>query len=218
MSPVKRERLFAKIPAPRASKYGITPGDILRIPAAPELVTDLLDCLHSDDELDLIFGLMFAEHLRSIPDFCNLAEPSLPALLAAIRSALAHSSSRVRAGAVLAFVAFRASYDDYVVTMREQLAAADPQPRQAALAAAPTYLAAEDLDALLPFRDDSEVSETRCIGGPLRFTTRDLALEVAERIAGRQFPADDCFERVDGSRVSWRSWSSFTRWLDSNKK
>ncbi len=215
---MKRERLFARIPPPRDYKFGITSDDIFRVPVSSELVADLLDCLHSDDELDLIFGLMFAEHLRTRSDFCSLAEPSLPALTATIRSALAHASSRVRADAVRAFIAFRASYDDYAAVMRDQLAGADPQPRREALAAAPTYLAAEDLPALLPFREDSEVSETLCMGGPLRYTTRDLALEVAERIAGRQFAADDCCERVDGSPVSWRNWSAFTRWLNSKKK
>ncbi len=147
LSLVKREQLFARIPPPRTCKYGITDNDILRISVSPELVADLLDCLHSDDELDLIFGLMFAEHLRTRADFCSLAEPSLPALTAAIRSALAHVSSRVRADAVRAFVAFRTSYDDYAAVMRDQLARADPQPRREALAAATTYLAAEDLPA-----------------------------------------------------------------------
>lgn len=215
---MKRELLFARIPPPRACNYGITADDIFRIPVSPELVAALLDCLNSDDELDLIFGLMFAEHLRTKSDFCSIAEPSLPAITATIRSALAHASPRVRAHAIRAFVAFRTSFDDYAAVMRDQLAGADQQPRGEALAAAPTYLAAEDLPALLPFRDDSEVSETLCMGGPLRYTTRDLALEIAERIAGRQFAADDCFERVDGSRVSWRNWSAFTRWLDSKKK
>ena len=77
---MKRERLFARIPPPRACKYGITADDVFRIPVSPELVADLLDCLDSDDELDLIFGLMFAEHLRARSDFCGLAETSLPAL------------------------------------------------------------------------------------------------------------------------------------------
>ena len=215
---MKRERLFARIPAPRASKYGIGADDILRVPVSPELVRDLLDCLRSDDELDLIFGLFFAEHLRDRADFANLAEPSIPDLAAAIRSALTHPSSRVRPAAVDALVAFRTSYDDYATVMRDQLAADDSQTRRAALAAGPTYLAAQDLGVLLPFRNDSEVSETGGMGGPLRYTTRDLALEVAERIAGREFPAGDCFERLDGSLVSWRSWSAFTGWLDSKKK
>jgi len=122
---VKRERLFARIPPPRAFNWGITAEDILRIPVSPELVADLLDCLNSDDELDLIFGLMFAEHLSTRSDFCSLAEPSLPALTATIRSALAHASPHVRADAIRAFVAFRTSYDDYAAVMRDQLAGAD---------------------------------------------------------------------------------------------
>ena len=66
--------------------------------------------------------------------------------------------------------------------MRDQLAGADPQPRGEALAAAPTYIAAEDLPALLPFRDDSEVSETLCMGGPLHYTTRVLRCKTPELI------------------------------------
>ena len=215
---MKREQLFARIPAPHASKYGIGANDILRIPASPDLVSDLLDCLRSDDELDLIFALMFAEHLRTRPDFCRLAEPSLPVLAAGIRSALAHSIPRVRASAIRAFVAYRSCFGDYSTVIRSFLSDTDSQIRSEALVAAPTFLATSELAVLLPFRDDPEASETGGMGGPLRYLTRDLALSIAERIAGQQFSAGDCFERVDGSSVSWRSWSTFTQWLDSKKR
>lgn len=215
---VKRERLIARIPEPRAYKCGISGDDILRIPASPEFVAELLDCLRSDDELDLIFALMFAERLGARLDFCAVAEPSLPSLAAAIRSALAHSSSRVRTNAIRAFVVYRACFDDYPIIIRSFLGGADPQARREALAAAPTFLKASELALLLPFREDSEVSETGGMGGPLRYPTRDLALSIAERIAGRQFSAGDCSERLDGSTVSWRCWSAFTKWLDSRRR
>ena len=214
---MKRSRLFSRIPHPRTSSYGITVKDILRISACPELVTDLLDCLHSDDELDLIFGLMFAEHLHSRPDFFRIAEPSRQDLTMAIRAALANTSSRVRADAVRAFVAYRSSFDDYSTVIRSVLCGPDAQARREALVAAPTFLAPRELSVLLPFRDDPEVYETLCMGGPLRYRNRDLALSIAERIAGRQFSAGDCSERMDGSSVSWRSWSAFTQWLDSRE-
>ena len=182
------------------------------------MIADLLDCLGSDDELDLVFALMFAEHLGTRPDFYGLAQPSLPALTAAIRSALAQPSMRVRACAIRAFVAYRSCFDDYSVAMRLYLCSTDPQIRGEALIAAPTFLPAKDLAALLPFREDLGVSETVGMGGPLRYLTRDLALAIAERIAGKQFSAGDCFEERDGSRVSWRSWSAFTHWLESKKK
>ena len=216
-TPVNRNRLFSRIPLPRASSYGITVDDILRISTCPELVVDLLDCLHSDEELDLLFGLMFAEHLHSLPDFCRLAEPSLQALTMAIRAALGHTSSRVRADAVRALVAYRSSFEDYSTVIRSVLSSPDAQSRREALVAAPTFLAPRELSILLSFRGDPEVSETLCMGGPLRYHNRDLALSIAERIAGRQFSAGDCSERVHGSIISWRSWSAFTHWLDSSE-
>lgn len=126
---MKRESLIARIPNPRAFKDGIAATDILRIPASADLVTDLLDCLHSNDELDQIFALMFAEHLQSKPGFSRLAAPSLPA---AIHYALTHSSSRVRASAIRAFVACRDYFNDYSTTMRALLTSTDPQTRKEA--------------------------------------------------------------------------------------
>ena len=216
--PVKRERLFAQIPAPRLSKSGIAADDILRVPAAPELVCNLLDCLHSEVEIDIVFGLMFAENLHQRPDFERLAKPSLPALTAAIRSAVEHASLRVRASAVRSFVTYRAYFDDYSAVMRSFLISSEPLIRREALVAAPTFLASGELAALLPFREDLESSETGGMGGPLRYTTRDLALETAELIVGRPFSAGDCFERREGSEVSWRSWSAFIQWLEGERK
>ena len=215
---MKRERLFARIPSPRVGRYGIADQDIARIQVVPELVEELTDCLRSDDETDVIFGLYFAECLRPRADFSTVAGPSLPTIAPLIRTSLTHSSPRVRAGAVRAFAAFRESYVDYAVVMRDFLRSPDSEVRRAALRVAPSFLTSKELDILLPLRDDPEFGETGGMGGPLRYDLRDFALEIAEHIAGRQFDSGDCLERRDSTQISWRSWSAFTQWLEGQKK
>ena len=214
---MKRDRLFARISRPRPLN-GITAEDIAKISVDGALIDDLLDCLRSDDPLDVGFGLYFAEHLRSRSDFCLLAEPSFPLFACRIRDALTHSDRQVRVDAVAAFVAFRASYDGYPAVMRELLRSPHPGVRRAALRAAPCFLPAKELKELLPFRDDPVFLETGGMGGPLRYELRDYALEVAEHIAGRRFDSGDCLEQREGETISWRSWGAFTRWLESRKK
>jgi hypothetical protein len=213
---VKRERLFARIPPPRAPN-GISPQDIGRISVDSTVVDDLLDCLRSDDDLDAGFGLYFAEHLRPRPDFCAVAEPSFPALASLIRDSLTHSNSQVRVAAIGALVAFRESYEGDGAVMRAFLRSPEPAMRREALRAAPSFLSAKELGALLPFRDDTVFIETGGMGGPLRYDLRDYALEVAEHIAQRRFDSGDCMERREGSTIYWRSWGAFTRWLETQK-
>ena len=215
---MKHERLFTRIPAPRSSKIGIGPEDIDRIPVVPELIQELEECLRSEDELDLGFGLYFVARLRRRSDFCAVAKSELPQIAALIRRAMGHASVRVRTDAIRAFVSFRSHYPDYVIAMRDLLQSSDASIRREALAAAPTFVLGDDLDLLLPFQHDALAGETRGMGGPLRYETRDFALEIAERIAGRSFNTGDCFEMRNGSKISWRSWSSFSVWLDSRRR
>jgi hypothetical protein len=211
---MKYERLIARIPAPR-SKLGVSTNDIERIVAVPELTQEVEDCLRSEDESDLIFGLYFAERLRLRADFCSIASSKLPEIAGLVRLKLGHASERVRAGATRAFVAFRSHYPDYIAAMGQLLQSQDVTIRHEALAAAPTFISKQELDSLLPFQHDTLAGETGGMGGPRRYVVRDLALEIAERIAGRTFENGDCFELRDGSKVWWRSWGRFTQWLES---
>jgi hypothetical protein len=144
-----------------------------------------------------------------------MASSSLPEIAALIRSGLAHASERVRTGAIRAFVAFRSQYLDYVAVMGQLLRSPDGTIRYEALAAGPTFISEDELDSLLPFQHDTLAGETGGMGGPRRYEVRDLALAIAERIAGRTFENGDCFELRDGSKVWWRSWSGFNQWLES---
>jgi hypothetical protein len=214
---MKRERLFERIPHPRPT-HGISGQDIARITVDSNLVNELVDCLQSNDSLDAIFGLWFVEHLSARLDFCVLAEPSFPLFASLVRNALTHADRQVREAAIGAFVALRENYDGYPAVMRELLRSADPDVRRSALRAALTFLSAEDLETLLPFRDDPFFGETGGMGGPLRYDLRDYALEVAEDITGQRFDSGDCLEQREGATISWRSWSAFTRWLEIKKK
>lgn len=103
------EHLLARIPPPRASKIGVSAQDIDRVVVVPQLVHELRNCLQSDDESDLIFGLYFAERLRTRPEFCAVANASLAEIATLIRSALAHPNVRVSVAAMRAFVSFERS-------------------------------------------------------------------------------------------------------------
>jgi hypothetical protein len=198
--------------------HGIVHEDIARIQIVPDVVEEIIACLRSEDDVDVTFGLYFAECLQPRAEFTALAEPSLPTIASLIRALLSHSSRQVREGAIGAFVAFRERYHDFILVMRVLLRSPDSEIRRAALLAASSFLSSKHLDSLLPFRDDAAVSETGGMGGPLRYNLRDFALEIAERIAGQRFDSGDCSECRDGREISWRSWSAFTRWLDGRKK
>lgn len=215
---MKRVRLFARIPKPTIGQYGIAVEDIARVQVDTGVVEEVIECLQSDDELDVTFGLYFAECLRPRADFVSVSGTMLLKIATLIRNNFTHPSPRVREDAVRAFVAFRSSYEDYTTAMREFLQSPQSQIRRTALRAAPTFLSSKELEVLLPFRDDPEFGETGGMGGPLRYDLRDLALEIAERIAGRQFLDGDCSERRAEQEISWRNWRSFTQWLEGKKK
>jgi hypothetical protein len=147
-----------------------------------------------------------------------MASSSLPEIATLIRSRLEHASERVRAGAIRAFVAFRSHYLDYAAAMGQLLQSQDAAIRHEALAASPTFISDDELDFLLPFQHDTLAGETGGMGGPRRYVVRDLALEMAEMIAGRTFENGDCFELRDGSKVWWRSWSRFNQRLESRSE
>jgi hypothetical protein len=212
----KRQRLFVRIP-PRRGRLGISPQDIARISVDPALVGELQECLRSDDDVDVTFGLYFIEHLRPRPDFCLVAEPAFEDFASLIRDCLSHPHPRVRADAIGAFVAFRDCYDGYEAVMRALLRSPDSEARCAALRAAPTFVSPRELDVLLPLRNDPLFGETEGMGGPRRYLLRDYALKVAEHIAGRKFDNGDNLEQREGLTLSWRSWAAFVRWLESGQ-
>lgn len=209
--PEMRERLFARIPAPRVGTLGIAIQDVTRVKVDEGLLQDLLDCLRSGDDSDIIFGLYFAEVLRPDPDFSTLGEPALSAIASLICASVTHSNPQVRGDAVRAFVAFHSNFDDYATIMREFLNSIDSQVRREALRAAPTFVSAKELHLLLPFRNYPEFGETGGMGGPLRYNLRDFALEIAEHISGQRFDNGDCFEHQGTNKIFWRSWSTFTQ-------
>jgi len=212
----KRQRLFARIP-PRGSRIGISPQDIAGVSVDPALVGELKECLRSNDDSDVVFGLYFCEHLRPRTDFRLVAESAFEDLASLIRDCLAHPNPRVRADAIGAFAAFRDSYDGYGAVMRALLRSPDSEARRPALRAASTFVSPSELDVLLPLRNDPLFGETGGMGGPLRYVLRDYALEIAEHIAGRPFDSGDNLERREGLIKSWRSWAAFVRWLESRK-
>ena len=213
----KRQRLFARIPL-RGSRIGISAQDIAGISVNPALVGELKECLQSDDDVDVGFGLYFCEHLRLRTDFCLVAESALEDLASLIRDCLMDPNPRVRADAIGAFVAFRDCYDGYEAVMRALLRSPDSEARRAALRAAPTFVSPSKLDVLLPLRNDPLFGETGGMGGPQRYELRDFALEIAEHIAGRPFDSGDNLEQLEGLTISWRSWAAFVRWLESSKQ
>jgi len=211
------KKLFSHIPTPRTGKFGIGADDIARIVVTPQLVPDILDCLESKEVLDVGFALFFLQYLNSRSDFRDLLSPSLTAVTTQIRKLLSHPDHNVSIDAAGAFVAFRENFSDYSSVMSDLLASPNSEIRRIAIGASPTYLSEKNLQELLRLREDPAFHETGGMEGPLRYALRDFALEIAEHISGRSFNAGDCFEQREGRRISWRSWSVFTNWLESKK-
>lgn len=105
-----------------------------------------------------------------------------------------------------------------MAVMKRLLQSPEASIHYEAIALAPTFLSDKDLDLMLPFQEDPTAGETQGMGGPLRYVERDIALEAAERIAGRSFADGDCFELREGEKISWRSWSGFIQWLESRNR
>src|SRR5882672_9113386 len=149
----KRQCLFARIPA-QGLRIGISAQDIAGISVDPALVGELKECLRSDDDTDVMFGLYFCEHLRPWTDFRLVAEPAFPDLASLIRDCLTHANPRVRTDAIGAFAAFRESYDSYEAVMRALLRSPDAEACWEALKAAPTFVLPSELEVLLRLRND----------------------------------------------------------------
>jgi hypothetical protein len=211
---VIHKRLLARIPKPRTYKVGICANDIARIPVTPDFIADLLECLGSVEPLDLKFGFFIAECALKNPLFVKAARNAREQIAALARQAVSHPDRQVQSSALQTVVAYRTFCSDYRNLMLGQIASGNAACQRVALAAAPTFLEKQDLALLMPFRTHPEYGETGGMGGPLRYTTRDLALQVAELIAGRRFPDGDCSETVNDSTVSWRGWSTFIRWIN----
>jgi hypothetical protein len=211
-----RERLFARLPS-RKKSYGISPEDIAGTTIDSTIASDILDCIRSDDALDVGFGLYFATCLHARSDFRGIAESSFADMAELIQDRLSHADRQVRADAVTAFVAFRHEYDGYAAVMRAFLRDPDSEIRRRALSAASTFLSPKQLDVLLPFENDPSVAETGGMGGPPRYWMRDYALEIAEKIAGHKFGLGDLRDDRGAGTISWRSWGPFIRWLEQRK-
>jgi hypothetical protein len=209
---VKRELLFARVPGERG-QIGIGAPAIAQMPLEPAVVDELWDCLTSTDELDVTFGLFFLDELLRRAEFMNILQGRAGEFAQRLKELVTGTSTKLQADAIAPFVSFQEFHADFTSIMKGLLKSSDVVVRSAALDAAHLFLKRKDLKLLLAFREDKQADETERMGGPLRYTMRDRALEQAERIAGRSFANGDCFEMRDGEKVSWRSWSSFLNWL-----
>jgi len=120
--------------------------------------------------------------------------------------------------AVEIFLAWGCHRSDYRDVALSLLRHADSPTRRVALSYADLFLRPHEFELLLDFRHDLEISETITMGGPLRYTLRDHALGVLERLTGLSGEnIGDCFEDRPEGRVYYRSWSPFLNAYEAHK-
>jgi imidazolonepropionase-like amidohydrolase len=218
METEKLQKLFARLPKSRTSKLGIAAEDTAVAQVDGQIGAELVECLESGDATDASFALWFVEHLCPREDFLKAIQQWRTQLETAVLRLIAHPEFNVREAAVRAFTLLGYGRKDYHHEMLKLLRSGDSAIRRIALEMAPHFLSKDDLGELLTFRNDAEYGETLGMGGPLRYTSRDLALAVAERISGMSFANSDCQTTIDGRTVSYRSWAKFDNWLAADRK
>ncbi len=203
---------MSRIPSAVLQQNGLTKQSIAQVPIDPLLVQEILSCLRSNDEQDITVGLRFAECLGSRPEFVHVAGSLLGSMAACIRELLSDRRPSIGIGAVGVLATFRQFYADYADLMISLFQSPDAQVRCETLSKADTFLSGAHLRHLLIFREDPTIAQTG--SGEFRYALRDLALEAAERVAGRSFDCGVSSECREGLRVSWRRWTFFSSWLE----
>ena len=168
------------------------------------LVSEVADCLASDDEEDVLVGLRFAECLGTLPDFRRHSCAVYSQMGESIRNHLSHRNPAISFCSIGAFVAFRNCYPDFREVMLSLLRLPNVQIQSEALAHAPAFLNGSHVFNLQTFRNDTTVCQASYALGGWRYVMRDLALEAAEKIAGRSFECGTNSEMRNSKTVNWR--------------
>jgi hypothetical protein len=136
----------------------------------------------------------------------------------ALADCFTSSGQRLDSSAVEIFIVWGSHRPEHRLVCLSLLRHPDAEIRRTAVSCAGGFLRPVDFYLLFEFRNDPDISEISMCG-PLRYVLRDYALEVLERLTHCPVKGGgDCFEETPNGRVSYRSWSLFLAWYESQKR
>lgn len=208
-----RQRVYFKIGNTTKS---ISFVDIQTLDIDQDIVSDVSDCLRSDELQTLSTGFYFLSSLLQKYPASSFGTEFIAFLVKRVRDLLNHESKFVCAKALELFVWLRQNYPDYRYVMLSQLASHDLGCRRIALNNYETYAVRDEVTPLLKFCADDYAAEFSMMG-TMRYESRDIALEKIENIVGKKFRLNQLSEQYDGGLVTWYDWKPFLMWLENNK-
>jgi hypothetical protein len=194
----------------------ISISDIQALPVEQALVSEIRDCLKSNDAPVLSTAFYFLDSLLQKNSAKAFGEEFFEFLVKRVRELLSHHSSFVGSKALALFVWLRSNYPDYRKVMLTYLASPDLGLRKVALSNFDTFSAPSELSPLIRFCNDNCAVEYS-MSGPMRYDLRDLALHEIESITGLQFRTAELTEPFDGGLVTWYDWRPFQTWWLANQ-
>ena len=209
MSQTPHERLFEHSNPFQTGKFGPSIEDIGCIPITNILLADLANALQSNDTTDRDVALFFCEALLvKHPQSAELIAAVAPIIYKFICS----DDKFLPYSAVPAFIHLKDRFKDYRERMLQFLTNSESAACTRALEASETFLYPNEIQPLIAFQNDTEVSETEKMGGPWRYMRRDMALGKIERMIGQSFAKYESSESKEDKVIFWWDWAPFLEW------
>ncbi len=203
--------LIKRVDGPDKQANSVSLEDVGKLKLTDDLCQDILNCLNSDKDVDVKFGIFFCEGLAKAEQLNSLSKQWMQQFAQAFERLLKHNSGQVRGGATALITQFQSYYLDYRGLMLRCLQDSSSSVRSAALNAYRSYLHPKEIQPLLPFQEDSYAMETS-MNGPLVYALRNRAIEIIEELLQKKFPKCELTAALDGDTVFWWDWKPFLDW------
>lgn len=194
--------LTRRLDGVRTCHFGVSAQDIENLKVETGLVREIIECLKSDEFVDLQMALLFAETLLTRE---TLDTDHAKAVVLEVKQLCVSKHGQVHGPAIKMLERFHKHVPEYRTIMLRALHYEDPMARRQALVFYSTYCRAQETEPLEPFERDNYMAETS-MGGPLVYELRNLALETIEKVLDTRFKTAEETEALSsGEVVYW--WS-----------
>lgn len=202
-------------------KHGMELNNISRIELNTRVIANILNCIKSDNYLDISDGLYFLMGFLQKYKLNNFGDDFTDNLIKKIPELITVSqNSQVRSYALQFFVWLKDNYPNYREIMLDFLCSSDLSQKRCALTNYETYCMPKEVEPLLRFQNDSYVAELSMCG-PLEYQFRNFALEKISKVIGKNFMLNKIKERHPdwgGDYVNWYDWEPFLDWHSNKNK
>ena len=208
------QRLIKRAEQYERSTTGIGLDSIKKMECDDGVVTDIFECLRSEEPKDVHWGLWFC---RGLMESGKLPRHALSELLGRFPLLVGHADSEVRGALIGCLVLARTDLPLYREWLIQLLRDEAPSVRSEALGRCETFLKKGEVEPLLSFEKDSYLAEVSMYG-PVHYVLRNAALTKIESLLGRQFPKHELTEAINGEVVFWWDWKPFREWWGRQKR